>query len=64
MKILMVLATGAIITFPMDKSIEPDCFSQGDSITEKIATYQDTGNRDQGWILNDSKIEVAGWYCQ
>jgi len=64
MKILMVLATGAIITFPMDKSIEPDCFSQGYSIMEKISTYHDTGNRDQGWILNDSNIQVGGWYCQ
>ena len=63
MKILMVLATGAIITFPMDKSIEPDCFSQGHSIMEKIAIYQGPGP-EQGWILNDSKIEVAGWYCQ
>jgi hypothetical protein len=64
MKILMVLATGAIITFPMDKSIKPDCFSQGYSIMEKISTYHDTGNRDQGWILNDSNIQVGGWYCQ
>ena len=63
MKILMVLATGAIITFPMDKSIEPDCFSQGYSIMEKISGYQGPGP-EQGWILNDSKIEIAGWYCQ
>jgi hypothetical protein len=64
MKILMILATGAIITFPVDQSVKPDCFSQGYNIMEKISTYHDTGNRDQGWILNDSKIEVAGWYCQ
>ena len=63
MKILMVLATGAIITFPMDKSIKPDCFSKGYEIMEKIAIYQGPGP-EQGWILNDSKIEVAGWYCQ
>ena len=63
MKILMVLATGAIITFPMDKSIKPDCFSQGYSIMEKISRYQGPGP-EQGWILNDSKIEIAGWYCQ
>ena len=64
MKILMILGTGAIISFPMDKSVIPDCFSQGYSIMEKISTYHDTGNRDQGWILNDSNIQVGGWYCQ
>ena len=57
MKILMVLATGAIITFPMDKSIKPDCFSQGHSIMEKISRYQGPGP-EQGWILNDSKVEI------
>ena len=64
MKILMILGTGVIISFPMDKSINPDCFSQGHHITQKIATYQDTGNRDQGWYLNDSNVQVAGFYCQ
>jgi len=64
MKILMILGTGAILTFPMDKSIEPDCFSQGHHITQKISTYQDTGNRDQGWYLNGTKIHVTGFYCQ
>ena len=63
MKILMVLATGAIITFPMDQSIKPDCFSQGYEIMKSIARYQGPGPA-QGWILNDSKIEIAGWYCQ
>ena len=64
MKILIILATGAIITFPMDKSVNPDCFSQGHHITQKISTYHDTGNSDQGWVLNDSNVQVAGWYCQ
>ena len=66
MKILIILATGAIITFPLDKSIEPDCFSQGHSIMEKISRYQghEEKGKDQGWILNDYNIEVAGWYCQ
>jgi len=64
MKILMILGTGVILSFPMDKSIEPDCFSQGHSIMEKISTYQDTGNRDQGWYLKDSNMEVAGFYCE
>ena len=60
----MILATGALITFPMDKSVIPDCFSQGYAILEKLATYHDTGNRDQGWYLNDSKVQVAGFYCE
>jgi len=64
MKILMIIATGAIITFPMDESVVPDCFSQGYSIMEKISTYQDTGTKDQGWYLNGTKIQVGGWYCQ
>ena len=63
MKILMILGTGAILTFPMDKSIEPDCFSQGHSIMQNISTYQDSGP-EQGWYLNDTKIQVAGFYCQ
>ena len=63
MKILMILGTGVILSFPMDKSIEPDCFSQGHSIMEKISTYQGPGP-EQGWYLNDTKIQVAGFYCQ
>ena len=63
MKILMILGTGVILTFPMDKSVIPDCFSQGYAILEKLATYHDTGNRDQGWYLKGKPIQVAGWYC-
>ena len=63
MKILMILATGTIITFPMDKSVIPDCFSQGHAILEKLAMYHGPGP-NQGWILNSSKVEVAGWYCR
>ena len=63
MKILMILGTGVILSFPMDKSVNPDCFSQGHSIMEKISTYQDLGP-DQGWYLNDSNVQVAGFYCQ
>ena len=58
----MILATGAIITFPIDNSVKPDCFSQGHSIMQKISTYHGPGPH-QGWILNDSDLEVAGWYC-
>jgi hypothetical protein len=64
MKILMIIATGAIITFPMDKSVEADCFEQGHSILKNISTYHDTGNRDQGWYLKGKPIQVAGWYCK
>ena len=63
MKILMILATGAIITFPMDKSVKPDCSSQGYSIMEKISTYEDTG-AEQGWYLHGTRIQVAGFYCE
>ena len=62
MKILMILGTGVILSFPMDESVNPDCFSQGHSIMEKISTYQGSGT-DQGWYLNDSNVQVAGFYC-
>jgi lipopolysaccharide export LptBFGC system permease protein LptF len=64
MKIIMILGTGIFLTFPMDESVIPDCFSQGYDILKKISTYQDTGNRDQGWYLNGTKIHVTGFYCQ
>ena len=64
MKILMIIATGAIITFPMDKSVEADCFGQGHSVLQKISTYHDTGNRNQGWYLKGKPIQVSGWYCE
>ena len=66
MKILMILATGAIVTFPTIENIEPDCFSQGYAILQKMAVYhgpQEKGE-DQAWVLNNSNIEVAGWYCR
>ena len=68
MKIIMILATGTLLTFPMDKSINPDCFSQGYAILQKLAVYhgpQEKGE-DQGWVLKNSRIpiEVGGWYCQ
>jgi len=64
----MILGTGAILTFPMDKSVIPDCFSQGHAILQKLAVYhgpQEKGE-DQGWVLKNSRIpiEVGGWYCQ
>ena len=63
MKIIMILATGALITFTPDPRTNRDCFSQAYKILEKLATYQDAG-LDQGWVLNDSNVQVAGWYCR
>ena len=65
MKIIMILATGTLLTFPTVEEVNPDCFSQGYAILEKLATYHgpEEKGKDQGWILNDSKIQVGGWYC-
>tara|TARA_Y100001951_G_scaffold83039_1_gene71803 strand:+ start:409 stop:594 length:186 start_codon:yes stop_codon:yes gene_type:complete len=61
----MILGTGVLLTFPMDESVTPDCFSQGHTILQKLAVYQGSGT-NQGWILKNSRIpiEVGGWYCQ
>ena len=63
MKIIMILATGTLLTFPPMEEVKPDCFSQGYAVLEKLATYHGPGP-DQAWILNDSNVEVAGWYCK
>ena len=62
----MILATGALITFPVDRSVIPDCFSQGHAILQKIAIYHgpEEKGEDQGWVLHDSKVQVGGWYCR
>ena len=52
-----------LFTFPTMENIKPDCFSQGHAILEKLATYHGPGP-NQGWVLNDSNVEVAGWYCR
>ena len=59
----MILATGTLLTFTVDKRTNPDCFTQGYEILEKLAIYRDLGP-DQGWTLLDSNIEVGGWYCE
>ena len=59
----MLLATGTLLTFTVDKRTNPDCFTQGYEILKKLATYQGAGP-DQGWTLRDSNIEVGGWYCE
>jgi len=62
----MILGTGILLTFPEDRSVIPDCFSQGYAILQKVATYHgpEEKGEDQGWILNDSILQVGGWYCQ
>ena len=66
MKICIILATGALLTFTVEERTNPDCFSKGYEVLEKIATYHgpEEKGEDQGWVLNDSKVEVAGWYCR
>tara|TARA_R110000824_G_scaffold131161_2_gene293074 strand:- start:189 stop:389 length:201 start_codon:yes stop_codon:yes gene_type:complete len=66
MKIIMILATGSLLTFPTPQSSNPDCFSQGYKVLEKIATYHgpEEKGEDQGWVLNDSNLQIGGWYCE
>ena len=66
MKVIIILATGTLLTFPTIENTKPDCFSQGYRIIEKISTYHgpEEKGEDQGWVLNDSNVEVAGWYCR
>ena len=66
MKVIIILATGTLLTFTADKRTNPDCFSKGYEIVKNIATYHgpEEKGKDQGWVLNDSNLEVAGWYCQ
>ena len=59
----MVLATGALLTFPAEKYKTFDCLDQGYRVLEKLATYHGPGP-NQGWVLNGTKVEVAGWYCR
>ncbi len=63
MKIIMILATGTFLTFPTIEEIKLDCFSQGHQILKKLATYHGPGP-NQGWVLNNSNLEVEGWYCR
>ena len=68
MKVIMILATGSLLTFPTIENIKPDCFSQGYEILERLATYHgpEEKGEDQGWVLKNTRIpiEVAGWYCE
>ena len=65
MKIVFILATGTLLIFPMDKKIASDCFEQGHAVLENISTYHgpEEKGEDQGWVLNDSNLQVGGWYC-
>ena len=60
MKIIMILGTGILLTFPSVDNVNPDCFSQGYKILEKLATYRgpEEKGEDQGWVLNDSNVQV------
>ena len=62
MKIIMILATGTLLTFPTVDIVNPDCFSQGHAVLEKLATYHgpEEKGEDQGWVLNDSHLQVGG----
>ncbi len=63
MKILIILGTGVLLTFPENKKVVSDCFEQGHSIMQNISTYRESGPT-QGWYLNDSNVLVAGFYCE
>ena len=65
MKIIMILATGTLLTFPPMEEVKPDCFSQGYAILESLSTYHGPGP-NQGWVLKKARIpiEIAGWYCE
>jgi len=62
----MILGTGVLLTFPTPQYSDGNCFNQGYKVLEAIATYHgpEEKGEDQAWVLNDSKVEVAGWYCQ
>ena len=62
----MILATGTLLTFPTMEEVKPDCFSQGYKVLEKLATYHgpEEKGEDQGWYLNGTKVQVAGFYCR
>ena len=70
MKILMILATGTVLTFTtVDNKVyipNPDCFTQGYKVLEKLATYHgpEEKGKDQGWVLNNSNLQIGGWYCR
>ena len=64
----MILGTGVLLTFPTVEQVNPDCFSQGHAILQKLAVYHgsEEKGKDQGWVLKNSRIpvEVGGWYCE
>jgi len=68
MKVIIILATGTLLTFPTIENIKPDCFSQGHEILERLATYHgpEEKGEDQGWVLKNARVPigVAGWYCE
>ena len=61
--IVFILGTGMTINFPFDPAVMMDCVEQGKAVLDHIATYHGPGPT-QGWILKESIVEVAGWYCK
>ena len=62
----MILGTGILLTFPSVDNVNPDCFSQGYKVLKHLATNHgpEEKGEDQGWVLNDSKMQGGGWYCE
>ena len=60
--IIIILATGTLLNFPLNSKIDAGCFEQGQAIIEEIAHYEGPGP-EQGWYLNNGKGMVAGFYC-
>ena len=61
--LVFILGTSALVALPFDPSVLNDCLVQGSERLAAIATYTGSGPH-QAWILNDSNVEVAGWYCR
>ena len=70
MKIIIILATGTLLTFStVDNKVydpNPDCFTQGYKVLKKLATYHgpEEKGEDQGWVSNGSNLQIGGWYCE
>ena len=56
MKIIIILATGALITFTADHRTNPDCFSKGYEILEKIATYHGPEEKDINFKIIPTEV--------
>ena len=59
--IVLLLLASEPLYFPFDTT--SDCYDQGNEIMESIATYHGPGP-NQGWVLNNSNLQIGGWYCK